>query len=85
MLDALYVLVVADTIMVSDPLVVPYMTMGVVASAVVHSTTIWLHCSMQLVSCQAGVMQDAPKRYRVCCKNSLWKSADAAGDAYLWS
>ena len=43
MLDALYVLVVADTIMVSDPLVVPYMTTGVVASAVVHSTIIWLH------------------------------------------
>lgn len=60
MLDALYVFVVADAIMVSDPLVVPYMTMGVVAFAVVHSTIIWLHGSRQLVSCQAGMMHDAP-------------------------
>ncbi len=41
-LDALYVLVVADIMLVRDPLLVPYMTIGVVASAVVHSTTIWL-------------------------------------------
>ena len=40
MLDALYVLVVADIVLVSEPLVVPYMTTGVVASAVVHSMTI---------------------------------------------
>lgn len=40
MLDALYVFVVADTVLASESLVVPYMTTGVVASAVVHSTII---------------------------------------------
>ncbi len=67
MLDALYVLVVADTVVVRDPLVVPYMTTGVVISAVVHSTIIWLHRGRHFVSCQAVMMHDAPKCYGGYC------------------
>lgn len=32
----------ADIMLLNEALLVPYITTGVVASAVVHSTTIWL-------------------------------------------
>ncbi len=84
MLDALYVLVVADTIVVRDPLVVPYMTTGVVTSAVVHSTIIWLHRGRHFVSCQAVMMHDALQCYGSCCTIACRNTADAAEGAYKW-
>ena len=84
MLDALYVLVVADTIVVRDPLVVPYMTTGVVTSAVVHSTIIWLHCGRHFVSCQALTMQNATKCCGSCCMIACMNTANAAEGAYKW-
>ena len=66
MLEALYVLVVAISVLERAVMVVPYITIGLVASAVVHSATISLQLEMQLHS-RLGMTAGVCKGHASCC------------------